>query len=94
MVRRVRGTRYGEQVGAEDEQGGSAGSALARIVRDLPLRRRVDRLEEQVDELQRLSLRIAELTDVVEALVVPLARADRAALDEVLERYAGVLHRE
>lgn len=77
---------------SEDEAGQApGGSGLGRLVRDLPLRGRVARLEEQVDELQRLSLRIAELTDVVEALVVPLARADREALDEVLERYAGVL---
>ncbi len=51
------------------------------------LRRRVAALEAEVQECRQLNLRLAELTDVVTALLVPLARADEAELREVLAKY-------
>ncbi len=51
------------------------------------LRQRVVALEAEVQECRQLNLRLAELTDVVTALLVPLARADEAELREVLAKY-------
>jgi hypothetical protein len=51
------------------------------------LRARLDALEAEVAESRRLNLRLAELTDVVQELLVPLHQRDQAAVDEVLERY-------
>ena len=48
---------------------------------------RVRALEEEVQENRQLNRRIAELTDVVTELLVPLEARDQARVDEVLERY-------
>ncbi|HET9421125.1 MAG TPA: DUF6752 domain-containing protein [Nocardioides sp.] len=55
------------------------------------LRERVARLEAEVDELQQLNLRLAELTDVVQELLLPLARQDPDKAVELLERYRDEL---
>lgn len=55
------------------------------------LRARVDALEQQLAESRRHQMRTAELTDVVEALLVPLARRDDAALEQVLRDYTDTL---
>jgi hypothetical protein len=44
-----------------------------------------------VQENRRLQRRVAELTDLVTELVVPLARRDEAALEAVLERYRALI---
>ena len=49
------------------------------------------RLEAEVDELQQLNLRLAELTDVVQELLLPLARQDPDKAVELLERYRDEL---
>ena len=51
------------------------------------LRRRVAELEAEVQECRQLNQRLAELTDIVTDLLVPLARGDRAGLDETLAKY-------
>lgn len=51
------------------------------------LRSRVERLEGENTELRRHGLRLAELFDVVEELVVPLASRDEAAVEDALARY-------
>ena len=48
---------------------------------------RLARLEAEVDELQQLNLRLAELTDVVQELLLPLARQDPERAVELLERF-------
>ena len=55
------------------------------------LRRRVEALEQELAEARRHQLRTAELTDVVEALLVPLARRDDAAVERVLRDYTDTL---
>lgn len=55
------------------------------------LRTRIEAMEQQLVEARRHQLRTAELTDVVEALLVPLARGDQDALDQVLRRYTDTL---
>ena len=42
----------------------------------------------QVQECRQLNLRLAELTDVVAELLLPVAQRDEAKVAEVLERYS------
>ena len=51
------------------------------------LRRRIKVLEDEVQECRALSLRLAELTDIVTELLLPVAQRDQAKIDELLERY-------
>jgi hypothetical protein len=62
-------------------------SGLLRLSDPRGLAKRVARLEAEVNELQQLNLRLAELTDVVEELLLPLARQDPDRAAELLERY-------
>ena len=57
----------------------------------LDLRHRVNRLEQEVQECRALNLRLAELTDLVTELLVPLARRDEPEVDAVLERYRSII---
>lgn len=50
------------------------------------LRERVATLEDEVQECRQLNLRLAELTDVVQELLVPMAQRDEARLAEAVER--------
>ena len=55
------------------------------------LRERVAVLEDEVQECRQLNLRLAELTDVVQELLVPVAQRDEKRLEELLTRYAKAL---
>jgi hypothetical protein len=55
------------------------------------LERRVADLERDVEELRRHNLRLAELTDVVQELLVPMASRDQARIDAAIERFTGSL---
>ena len=59
---------------------GSAGGDLAR---------RVAALEEAVQENRALNVRLAELTDVVTELLLPVAARDEQKLEALLEKYRG-----
>ncbi len=52
------------------------------------VRQRVEVLEEEVQEGRQLNLRLAELTDVVGELLLPVAHRDEARVAEVMEKYA------
>ena len=52
---------------------------------------RIDSLERELDESRQLNRRLAELTDLVTELLVPLARRDDVAVDAVLERYRSMI---
>jgi hypothetical protein len=69
-------------VGLKDRFRNSTGLSTA-----VDLRRRIKVLEDEVQECRALSLRLAELTDVVTELLLPIAQRDQAKLDELLERY-------
>ena len=55
----------------------------------LGVRARVAALEAEVQENRQLNRRIAELTDVVTELLIPLADRDDEHVAEVLARYRG-----
>lgn len=63
-------------------------SATARINR---LEERVLELESEMQETRRLNLRLAELTDVVQELLIPIAQRDEDKLREHLDRYSASL---
>jgi hypothetical protein len=52
------------------------------------LRERVSVLEDEVQECRQLNLRLAELTDVVQELLLPVAQRDEKAISAVLEKYS------
>ncbi|MET0523185.1 MAG: DUF6752 domain-containing protein [Nocardioides sp.] len=55
------------------------------------LRRRVAELEREMQESRRLNRRLAELTDVVQELLIPLAQQDPARFDAYLKKYSDAL---
>ena len=71
---------------------------LRKALRVLPVRRAVERLEARVDELEEEvrecrghQLRLAELTDVVQELLLPISQRDQDKVDEILDRYSDQL---
>jgi cell shape-determining protein MreC len=69
---------------------------LRRAVRDTRrqvnrLRARVAELEEEVQENRRLNRRLAELTDVVQELLIPIEQRDEKRLKELLDKYSETL---
>ena len=52
------------------------------------LRDRVAVLEDEVQECRQLNLRLAELTDVVQELLLPVAQRDQERVDELVEKYS------
>jgi hypothetical protein len=73
----------------DDEAPGRMRTMVEKVnaVSPLTLKRRVAALEEEVQECRQTSLRVAELTDLVTELVVPLVRGDSDQALEILERY-------
>jgi hypothetical protein len=55
------------------------------------LRRRVRRLEDEVQECRRLNLRLAELTDIMSELLLPLEQRDEERLTALLATYQNSL---
>ena len=65
--------------------------ALTRNGEVAQLRRRVRRLEDEMQEARRLNRRLAELTDIVQELLVPIAQRDEDKITEYLQRYSSSL---
>jgi hypothetical protein len=51
------------------------------------LERRVAALEADLAEMRRHNLRLAEIADVVQELLVPMASRDEAAVQRAIERF-------
>jgi hypothetical protein len=65
-----------------------ARSRAGRAVRSRgELRRRIETLEAEVQENRQLNRRIAELTDIVAELLVPLSQREESRVDEALAGY-------
>ena len=66
---------------------------LTRTMRsgDEELARRVEALEADVLELRRHNVRLAEIADVVQELLVPLSSRDQARIDEAIEKFSKSL---
>ena len=55
------------------------------------LSERVESLEADVAELRRHHLRLAELADLVQELLVPMASQDRERIDRAIEKFQDSL---
>lgn len=55
------------------------------------LEQRVADLEADLAQVRRHNLRLAELTDVVQELLIPMASRDEAAIAEAIERFRASL---
>lgn len=68
---------------------GKLGRALRRGGGDLE--QRVAELETELQESRRLNMRLAELTDIVQELLLPVAQQDQELLADRLKRYSASL---
>ncbi len=59
--------------------------------RDGDLAARVAALEADILELRRHNVRLAEIADVVQELLVPVASRDQARIDEAIEKFSKSL---
>lgn len=57
------------------------------LTRKSDLEKRVAILEREVQECRQLNFRLAELSDVVAELLVPINERDQDRVDELLESY-------
>ena len=55
------------------------------------LRQRITVLEEEIQECRQLNRRLAELTDVVQELLIPISQRDEDKVRERLEHYSRSL---
>lgn len=53
------------------------------------LSERVESLEADVAELRRHNLRLAELADIVQELLIPMASQDRERIEQAIEKFQG-----
>ena len=67
------------------------GARLVAGQRLANLQRRLETLETEVQECRQLNIRLAELTDLVEQLLLPAAARDEQKLAEAVERYTRTL---
>ncbi len=59
----------------------------ARVRRLTQLEDRVAELEAEVQECRQLNIRLAEITDVVEQLLLPVASRDEERIAAAVEKY-------
>lgn len=64
------------------------GSGRAAVRR---LEERVAELEADMAEMRAHNLRLAEIADLVQELLVPMASRDEAAVERAIERFQGSL---
>jgi len=55
------------------------------------LRSRIVALEDEIQQSRQLNRRLAELTDIVQELLIPISQRDEEKVREQLERYSGSL---
>jgi transcription initiation factor TFIIIB Brf1 subunit/transcription initiation factor TFIIB len=70
---------------------GKSEHALTQRQQMAELRRRMAEVEREIQESRRLNRRLAELTDIVQELLVPVAQRDEAKVREYLDRYSASL---
>jgi len=51
------------------------------------LQQRLEHLEAEVQECRQLNIRLAEVTDLVEQLLLPMAAQDQEKIAEAVEKY-------
>ena len=85
---RDRGADLARKVAPGSMAGEAGGSLEARVAR---LNNRITELEAEMQENRQLHVRVAELTDVVQELLLPLSQRDNERIEAVLTRYADTI---
>ena len=62
-------------------------NVVARVRSVAQLEQRVADLETDVAEMRRHNLRLAEIADVVQELLIPMASRDEVKVQEAIERF-------
>jgi hypothetical protein len=62
-------------------------NVVARVRSVAQLEQRVADLEADVSEMRQHNLRLAEIADVVQELLIPMASRDEAKIHEAIERF-------
>jgi hypothetical protein len=62
-------------------------NVVARIRSVAELEQRVADLEADMSEVRQHNLRLAEISDVIQELLIPLASRDEAKVQEAIERF-------
>lgn len=62
-------------------------NVVARIRSVADLEQRVADLEADMSEVRQHNLRLAEISDVIQELLIPLASRDEAKVQEAIERF-------
>ena len=62
-------------------------NAVARLRSVAELEQRVADLEADMSEVRQHNLRLAEISDVIQELLIPLASRDEAKVQEAIERF-------
>ena len=55
------------------------------------LQRRLEELEAEVQECRQLNIRLAEVTDLVEQLLLPMAARDEEEIAAAIEKYSRTI---
>ena len=78
---------------ADVKRGSFKDRAVDRVARAVAgdrldqLQQRLEELESEVQECRQLNLRLAEITDVVEQLLLPVAARDEERIAAAVEKY-------
>ena len=62
-------------------------NVVARVRSRAQLEQRLSDLEADMSEMRRHNLRLAEIADVVQELLIPMASRDEARVQEPIERF-------
>ncbi len=86
--------KTGNQSGARRSLKGRVVERVARAVagdRLDELQRRLESLESEVQECRQLNIRLAEVTDLVEQLLLPFPSQDQEKIAAAVEKYSRAL---
>lgn len=84
-------------VTASNQKRGFKDRAVERVARAVAghrlddLQQRLDDLEAEVQECRQLNIRLAEVTDLVEQLLLPIAAQDQEKIATAVEKYTRTI---
>ena len=79
------------------KRGGFKDRAVERVARAVAgdrldeLQQRLDELQAEVQECRQLNIRLAEVTDLVEQLLLPIAAQDQDKIAAAVEKYTRTI---
>ena len=85
------------EVTSDGQRRGFKDRAVERLVRAVAgdrldeLQQRLEELQAEVQECRQLNIRLAEVTDLVEQLLLPMAAQDQEKIAAAVEKYTRTL---